>query len=254
MSGTFKKLNRKRGHRLGGRKKGFGAAGPRHLGIPKALPRAPGVEHKFYDTFVSALAVSSNSGAADGEADPATVLTISAPSQGDGPNQRDGKLITVDTVLIEGIVSTPIRTLDTEANDGVPFSTVYIALVQDTQTNGAQMASELAFYNRSGTTLLAASPLKNLLYAKRFNTLKVWAMDLPTPSSVINEFAANISTPGTNTRFSCFLKMKMPVNFNGEVSAGVASVVDNSLHMICWTNVASAFVSLSYHARIRYVG
>lgn len=217
------------------------------------LVRAQGVEHKFYDSYVESDVVVSTNDATGAVIDP--VLTIiSGVPQGVEAHQRDGKYIVIDTVIINGVVSIPFRTADATANASIPFPKVFIALVQDTQTNEVVMKSEDCFVNRSATTVLCASPMKNLLHATRFITLKIWDIDIPPTPSVSNFALNTISTPGINKAFSCFLKVNIPVNFNGTGAGNNAAVVDNSLHMVAWTNETNSFVNLSYHARVRFFG
>ena len=258
MGGVFKKVRAKRGHRLGGRKKGFGAAGPRHLGISASIPRVVGIEHKFYDTFAEGEVVSNAadmSGMFVNPEGPGDVNTlISTPAQGDGAQNRDGKKIVIDTIIINGVLSIPTRIENTAVSNGIQYPTVMIALVQDTQTNGVRFLSEDAFTNPSASIILAGSPLKNLLNSTRFNTLKTWEVDMRPTDSVNNATAGTVSTAGQNVRFSGFLKVHIPVNFNGGIAANIESVSDNSLHILAVNNVALSFVELSYNARIRFVG
>ncbi len=243
MSKTFKKQSRK----------GRPAKRSFHTTIPKQMARALGVEHKFYDTFAEGEVVSNAADMTGARVDPPSSL-ISTPAQGDGAQNRDGKLIIIDTIMISGVIQTPTRTETATINNSAQFPTIYIALVQDTQTNGANMLSEDCFTNPSNQIVLAGSPLKNLFNATRFNTLKVWEMDLKMAPAASNQTANTVSTAGQNMRFSGFLKVHIPVNFNGGTTAVVGSVSDNSLHMIAFNNVSLSFVEISYNARIRFTG
>lgn len=251
MGGKFEKIVKKRGHRLGGRKRGFGVAGPRHLGVVKPIVRAPGVEHKFYDTFVANATIASTISSA--LVDPSSTL-ISSPPQEDSSTTRDGKQITIDTVMIEGIVSLPRLEASALAHGGKILPNYYVALVLDTQTNGADLASENVFVNPGSVITLLSSPLKNLLNATRYTTLKVWEITPQMPTQVNNTTAATITDVGQNIKFSCFLKTNFQVNFNGTTVGEVSAVVDNSLHMIAFTNVSGTLSTINYNARIRFVG
>lgn len=245
ISGGFTKANNKSARRKGVQKKVYGKPIVRELGS---------LEHKFYDTFLESHDISPLGGLNGGTADPSATSLISTPSQGDGAQNRDGKKIIIDTVIIEGVVQLLPRNVDSEIGGGLGLGNIFVALVLDTQCNGASPVSNHVWTNPSSGTQLACSPLKNLLFgATRFNTLKVWRIDMPTPNGVNNASASTISTQGIYRTFNCYLKVHIPVNFNEGEGTPVTTVVDNALHMYVFKNTTSN-VQFNYNARIRFSG
>lgn len=210
-----------------------------------------GIEHKFYDTFVTDSTIITSGTATGGTQDPSGGLSIAAPAQGDTSFSRDGKKIMVESVQITGVVRVSHRD---GLSTGVEKPTFFIALVQDTQTNGAPLLSQSVYTNPGNSTRLASSIIKNLLSGKRFRTLKIWTLIPEAPGLAPSTDTDDMSSNGTNIPFEFYKKLQMVVEFNGGTTANIANVVDNSLHMIAFTNDASWTSKLDYNARIRFVG
>lgn len=207
-----------------------------------------GIENKFYDTFIGSTIIASTTDASGGQIDPTTVNCLSAPAQGSSESQRDGKNIRILSVHVTGKIDTAPQTGQTNLDQG---STVYVALVLDKQTNGAQANSSLVFSNPSGQLYLAGCPLRNLEYSKRFKVLASWQMN--TPQIMATYDGTNIVQGGSNSTFRFDKKLNLPVTFN-DATAGIANVVDNSLHMIAYCSNTAAQPLITYNARIRFVG
>lgn len=211
-----------------------------------------GIETKFYDTALAAAAIVSPTDASAAEVDPSATSMISTPAQGDGEQNRDGKKIVIKSVYIKGIVNLPgAETLAAPANG----CRVYIALVLDTQSNAAQMNSEDCFKNTNAAALSAASPQRNLLHGSRFRILKDWTLDL-NPQTLSHFAVDSFSHSGIHRQFEGYLNLNLPVNFNATTPTvtTIASVVDNSLHMIAYTSNNTNAPTISYNARIRFQG
>jgi len=133
----------------------------------------------------------------------------------------------------------------------MPF--VYVALVLDTQTNGAQLNSEDVFSNPSANIATAAGPLRNMSYTERFKVLKKKKIRIPMLSLTYD--GTNIEQSGVQVPFSMFVKLGgLQTKFQSGTTTGyVGTIVDNSLHVICYSNSALP-VTVSYNARLRYVG
>jgi len=210
-----------------------------------------GVEKKFYDTSLTAGPILAPTACAGCEYDPSTTSMISTPVQGDGEQNRDGKRIACSTVHIEGVINWPGDATDTDVASG---STVYVALVLDTQSNGAQMNSEDCFKNTSASAALAATPQRNLLFGPRFTVLKKKVFSFIPPGTWKNG-ANDFITPGKNQTFSWHVPLNgLVINFNAGTTASIANVIDNSLHMIAFSNNIVQAPTLSYNARLRFVG
>lgn len=211
-----------------------------------------GVEHKFYDTSLASGAIGAPVDCSGGEFDPSATSMISTPSQGDGEQTRDGKKMVIESCHINGIVYR--GSTEGVADPNNPCH-VFVALVLDTQTNGAQLNSEDVFKNPLAQVTTAASPFKNLLHGPRFKVLKSARFDMnyrTLASPVANSHASN----GEARPFQWNVKFPkgLHVNFNSGTTASVANVIDNSLHMIAFSTNGGAACTLNYNARIRFQG
>jgi hypothetical protein len=209
-----------------------------------------GMELKFYDTSLVSSALTAPTDGSGGEHDPATVLCLSAPAQGNAEQNRDGRKMTIKSVFVNGIINVPPQDGISSGN-GKEACKVYVALVQDKQSNGAQENSEDVFINPGANALLAASPLRNLEYTSRFRVLSVFEEDIPVPT--ISYDSADIEQSGAMRHFKLSKKVNIPVTFT-DSTAGVAQVMDNSLHIVAYTNNTDLAPTLSYNSRIRFVG
>jgi len=213
-----------------------------------------GVEKKFFDTAVATVALTANTDMTAGEFDPtalpAAVACLSAPAQGDGEQNRDGKRIIVKSCQVKGAVS--IAASELEAQTASPCK-VFVALVQDMQTNGAQLNSEDVFKNLAAVAGTIVTPTRNLLFSSRFRVLRSEVLDMTIPT--LSHFAADsFSFNGIQKEFEWFVPMDMPVNFGSGTTAVIANVVDNSLHLIAFATTTSKAPAIQYNARIRFIG
>jgi len=210
-----------------------------------------GIEKKFYDTALTATTIPAPTDCSGAELNPTSTSLISTPAVGDSEQNREGKKINILAVKIDGWVYRD----SAEAQIAPPAPcNVYVALVLDKQTNAAAMNSEDCFKNTGASALLAGRPMRNLLFATRFQILKEAEFELDIPG--IGYQAANdMSWGGQGRKFSWFLRFPngLPVNFNAGTTSSVANVIDNSLHIIAFANQAST-ANLLYNARIRFVG
>lgn len=204
-----------------------------------------GIENKFVDYNVQGQATST--GWAGGELDPATALCISVVAQGDGENQRDGRMYNINSWYIKGFLSTSAS----EAQAGPQqMVLVRIVVVLDTQTNGAQLNAEDVF------TPVAAGvdvcSVRNLQFSKRFRVLKDRTMKLNP--NIVNEGAVNAFAAGASSvpfKMGGRFKTPLKVRCSG-TTAAIASVTDNSIHVIGVSNSATGL--LTYISRCRFTG
>ncbi len=210
-----------------------------------------GIEKKFYDTALSAAAITAPTDSTGAEHDPSATSMISTPVRGDSEQNRDGKQISLLNVTIKGAINVAQREL---INSPVSGAIVYVALILDTQTNGAQLNSEDVFKNTSGNVFVNGTPQKNLLFMNRFRILKTQRFNL-TPNTLSHFAVDSFSWAGVTRPFSWFVNLKgLKVNFNAGTTADVANVIDNSLHIIAYTTNIAGAPTLTYNARIRFVG
>ena len=128
---------------------------------------------------------------------------------------------------------------------------VLVALVWDKQTNGAQLNSEDVFTNPGGIAGLAASTFRNLQYSKRFDVL--WKKVFTFNTQVATYDGTNVETGGAIRNWVINKRVNIPVEFKA-TTAGVSSVVDNSLHVVAFASDVESAPSIRYNARIRFVG
>jgi len=217
-----------------------------------------GIEKKFLDTCRTITAIGAVGALTGGEYDPnatsgasggsgGCVGCLSCPAQNDTEQGRDGKHIVIDSLILKGFV------VDSESASEAArgASKVFLAVILDTQTNGAQLNSEDVFKNLAGGADSAVDPMKNLLFGKRFRILKSQVFDLTPPGIAA---AGNLATNGVRREFDWYIPFKggLPVNMNAGTTADVANVIDNSIHVVAFTTFASTY--LAYNARIRFQG
>jgi len=210
-----------------------------------------GIEKKFYDTAKADTAIAANTDLTGGEYDPSSTSMLSTPTQGDGEQQRDGKRIVIDSVIIKGHVVLPATEA---AADPYEATKVFVAIVLDTQTNAAQMSSEDCFKSLAASSRMNCEPLKNLLSGSRFRILKSQGFDV-TPNTLTGTITTGpYAHYGVQREFDWYIPFKggLPVNFNAGTTASVANVVDNSVHVIAFATATGAY--LGYNARIRFQG
>lgn len=201
-----------------------------------------GLERKFYDTSLAGQAVvNSTSGA---EVDPTTINSISVPQQGDGESQRDGRRFTINSASIRGVI-------DEQANTTAQYQ-VLVALVLDTQTNGAQLNSEDVYVNPSGNTLGNCALHRNLKFVQRFKVLQTRLITM-TPSGVGGD-GTTVDYTFPQQPFSIFHSFKNGLQCTAStINEGVANVTDNSLHVLAFTNGGSS-PEITYNSRVKFMG
>ncbi len=207
-----------------------------------------GIERKFYDTHLDDATLTAPTDASGGEHNPSAAICLNSITQGDGEEQRDGRKCTVQSVFVKGIVNCAIQQNASSGDDGTK---IYIALVLDTQTNGALLNSEDVFKNESGVGKLAGSPMRNMQFTQRFRILDTAELTLQNP---------NISWDGTNIEQQGLVEpfqLSSNVSFNTLYSGtteDIANITDNSLSIIAYCSSISLIPKLFYNARVRFVG
>lgn len=234
------------------------SAGRRRAALAIANSRTAGflgIETKFFDTAMTVRALTAPTDATGGNCVPTFpaggVTTLTTPAVGDSEQNRDGKRIIVKNVQMKiYIASDPAELIA-----GPPANCkVFVALVQDTQTNAAVVLSENIFKNTGAAAVQAASPIRNLLFANRFRVLKSEVVDV-TPTTLSHFAVDSFSHSGVSHCLEWFVPLDIPVNFNAGTTADVANVIDNSLYLVAYSNNATTVTSrIVYNARIRFQG
>lgn len=215
-----------------------------------------GMETKFFDNYLVGSVLTAPTAATGGEHDPTATYTgcLNSVPPGDGGSERDGRNFRMKNITIKGQVRLGAQVGQT-GPDNLPR--VFIALVLDKQTNGAQMSSEDCFVNPSGNAVLAADPLLNLENSQRFRVLKtahIGPKDFAGSQAMGDYPAGSIAERGVTVPFTLFVDLKnMMVNMTPS-GGTVAGISDNSLHLIAFVNDTSSGAVLDYNSRLRFVG
>lgn len=218
-----------------------------------------GMEVKYFDTSKSASALASTTDGSGGEHNPATILCLNGVPQGDTAQSRDGFKIAMKSLYVTGNINIPTQTLQSTA-DIIP--NLFVALVLDTQTNGGTATgidSEAVFTNPSGNAYLGNNLLRNMSYTERFKVLKTfkWAAYNQAPG-LVNDTGATggLVQAGFNVPFELSVNLKgLQTKFqSGTTSGYVGTVVDNGLFLIAFCSSTSYVPTISYNARLRFVG
>lgn len=205
-----------------------------------------GTELKFYDTFLNGGALTATDDATAGEHDPATLLCLNGMAQDSGMSDRDGRLCTITHVEVHG----HITEVAVASSGAVPsFQSYFVAIILDTQANGAVLASEDVFDNPSSATALCVAPFKNLKHDKRFKVLAWKRFGRPAK----NWQSGNQSTSGTLAPFHLTKMVKIPVLYE-DAAAGIGSITDNAIHVVAWAAAAAGNPLITYSSRVRFVG
>lgn len=211
-----------------------------------------GVEHKFFDSFVDGRALTGSATQANGEQDPTLGDCLNAIAQGSGQSQRDGRKVLIKRCTVKGAFHAPGNA---DADDMASQATFFVALVLDTQTNGAQLSSETVFQNliTAGGGFVSTNPFRNMEFLSRFKVLKQIRMRAPS-STAFGDGTNTGTVAGYQLQWEIDVPMNLPVNFNSADGGGISDINDNTLHIIAWTSSLTLTPLISYGARVRFLG
>ncbi len=210
-----------------------------------------GIERKFYDQKLIASALTAPTGATGGEHNPSATIALNTCTQGDGEQQRDGRKMTMKAIYVQGNVSISNQGAFSSADVA---TSVFIALVLDTQTNGALLNSEDVFVNPGANAATAALPMRNLQFTKRFKVLQMKKFVMANPA-LANDTGATggMVSNGLLRNFKFYKSMNIPVTFSGTTET-IANITDNSLHIVAFCSNTALAPLLNYSSRMRFVG
>ncbi len=210
-----------------------------------------GIEVKFYDTSLSANGINAPVDASAGEQDQSATICCTTVTQGDGESQRDGKKISMRSIQVHGRVTCSQQATENTLDNSTK---VFIALVLDRQSNGAQLNSEDVFINPSAAVTTASDPFRNLQYSKRFRVLARKKLTFALTAATNDTGAAGgVVQGGIERSFEFFKKLNIVANYSGTTET-IANSVDNSIHLIAYCTSTALTPLLSYNARLRFVG
>lgn len=178
----------------------------------------------------------------------ATIKSVSAVAIGNTESTRVGRVYHITSIHLRGTCESGV----VEA-DGAPTQTQVcrFVLVHDTQTNGAELTATDVM-DASGTDDFIA--FRNLQFTKRFRIL----MDktIAVRPIALNEGASNLFASAVTRvpwKFNRTFKKPIKVTCKG-TTAVIASVTDNSIHMIGIANNVFTTPTLTYQCRVRFTG
>lgn len=211
-----------------------------------------GIERKFFDTFVTATALTAPTNMAGAEIFPEADIekALNTMIAGTGESDRIGRKINMKSINIRGIVNIPADATAPTAST----PTVFIALILDMQTNATMYSSEDVYKNIGASALLATSPFRELENVRRFKVLKTVRM--PLNLVAIAHDGTNLEMSGTNTPFEFYVDLKsIQVNYIADGQAGeIAMIADNSLHILATVDDVGYVPTISFNSRLRFTG
>lgn len=201
-------------------------------------------EVKYHDFQVDNQALVA--GIAGGESDPAANCLF-YPLQGTTATTREGRRCLMKSIYINFIFSGDPQTDQADSPGPIP---IMVAVVMDSQTNGAQLSAEDVYDDNATSKTLAC---RNMLNMGRFKVLWVKRFFLQ-PVVGMRDDAAGPPCTGSFSynarRFTMRRTLNVPVNFVTN-NGNVGDIADNSLHVIAW---GTADVNLYYRGRVMFVG
>lgn len=210
-----------------------------------------GIEQKFLDCAWDGVSVATSTDGTGGNMQPSSGCTnaLSVPAQGDGESQRDGRKYGIRSVWVSGVLDYATKPDQTDPSD---FKGCWLALVLDTQANGATIATGDCFINPSTSTQgMLPQPLRNLQNSKRFRVLS---------SQYIRPGGAYGFTDGANTG-SVVPQVSQTVNMSWKgnitcdsigTTANITSASDNAIHLVGFSG--NDTVVFNGKSRVRFIG
>lgn len=216
---------------------------------PPPQPAIVVTERKYFDSEVSAVALVSSATAWAGmEFDPTTLNTLFAPVTGDDFNNRSGRKVQVLGIKIKGHINIQAQS-DQVAADNAAL--IRILLVQDQQTNAAQLNSEDVI--TSGAASAAIDMFQNPAFFGRFRVLQDRFFSLQSPSITFD--GTNIEQSGLVRPFKMNIRFTKPVvvHFNATNGGTVADIIDNSFHIIANSTSIQTAPTINYKCRTTFI-
>ncbi len=207
-----------------------------------------GIENKFMDSEISATTVTT-SWAAHNPAGVGCTDSLSVPAQGNGEEQRIGRVYTINRILIQGVVE-----MAAQESVAAPMQSHRVRLIVywDKQTNSAA-ATTTDIMDAGGSDDLVS--FRNLQNTHRFRVLMDKTITIRYPGQT-NEGAVNLFAHGKKViPFKFYKKLNIRVQCDG-TTADVASVSDNNIGFggIAEAGPAAQQPTVRYSCRIRFTG
>lgn len=218
--------------------------------VPRTMGPLAQTEHKYFDTYVSATALTAPTAWTGTEINPATEGCLFAPTQGAGINNRIGRKVSVKAIRIKGMIHCAAQA-DQTATDAP--SVVRLVLVQDHQPNGTQAQGEdvLAAPGAAAANLVPFS-FQNLANLGRFRVLKDKIFTLQNPNAAYD--GTNIEQQGIAKPFKWNIKFQKPivVDFNATNGGTYADLVNCNFTIIGAATSINLAPTVTYTCRVMY--
>lgn len=217
---------------------------PRSFGNPRAV-----TERKYFDTSVNNTAINANDTSwAATAVNPATILTLFAPTTGTDFNNRVGRKVLLKSIRITGHI---LQTTQSNVNAGEEPCVVRLVLVQDKQTNAAACTGADVIAS-GGANAPAVSMFQNPANFGRFRILKDKKHLIQNPALGYYYSGGTLQQNGlmTNFKYSVTFKKPLYVHFNATNAGTIADIIDNSFHLFALTVAAGPAPTISYKCRV----
>ena len=237
-------------------------------------PRQPAGEMKYFDTYktTTAVGVVTTTWPAGAMVDPTTTVNLGAaavatplslfvPTVGSALNQRIGRSVLVRKIKIHGQITAAATGTNLASWEPYLPQKVRVLLVQDTQTNAAQMTAA-QLLNDAGASDTTINSYQNPNNFGRFRVLKDKDILVQDPNFSVEYNPDDEPQTGyartngliRNFKFSVNFKTPVKVQFNATNGGTVLDIVDNSFHMLAaCTGVSTNHPpSISYYARVAF--
>lgn len=183
-----------------------------------------------------------------GSAAVATPLCLFDPTVGAGLNQRVGRQVKVLKLKVHGYVSADYQTAAANPDES---ANVRLLLVQDMQTNAAQMTGA-ALMQDGATGYGTINTFQNPNNFGRFRVLKDKRFFMSNQNISGNGVANQIDQSAFKIPFKFNINFKVPitVHFNATNGGTVADIVDHSFHVVCGADTVAQVPLLTYYTRV----
>ena len=183
------------------------------------------------------------------------------PTVGSALNQRIGRSVLVRKIKIHGQITAAATGTNLASWEPYLPQKVRVLLVQDTQTNAAQMTAA-QLLNDAGASDTTINSYQNPNNFGRFRVLKDKDILVQDPNFSVEYNPDDEPQTGyartngliRNFKFSVNFKTPVKVQFNATNGGTVLDIVDNSFHMLAaCTGVSTNHPpSISYYARVAF--